>query len=126
MVARFDMAVHDTLTPEACHALDPTKLYADLETRLEFLAVSDPSDLGFPYASTPHLLSGYDAGYYGYLSAQAFAADMFSSKFANDPRNQETWECFRTTILERGASRDEMLNLQEFLGRMPDTSAIVI
>lgn len=120
MVARFDMSVDDLPTPESCHALDPTQLYADLETRLEFLSVSDPKELGYPYASTFHLLAGYDAGYYGYLSAQVFGADLFG-EFADDPRRKETWERFRSTILVRGASRDEMSNLQEFLGRMPGT-----
>ncbi|WPG99076.1 zincin [Acrodontium crateriforme] len=124
VVARFDMAVHDLPAPEACEALNPTKLFADLEARLTLLSVPNPSDRGHPHVHFPHLLAGYDAGYYSYLSGQVFAAEMFA-EFADDLRNRETWERLRSTVLERGASGDELQNLQDFLGRVPGAKALL-
>lgn len=118
------MAVHDPSTSEACSALDPTKLHTDLEARLTLLSVPNPNDRGHPHVGFPHLLAGYDAGYYSYLSAEVFAADLFA-EFADDPRDQGTWERFRLTVLERGASMDEMQNLRDFLGRSPDTRTLL-
>lgn len=58
------------------------------------------------------------------LADLGVGADLFG-EFVDDPRRKETWERFRSTILVRGASRDEMSNLQEFLGRMPGTEAMI-
>jgi metallopeptidase MepB len=116
------MAVHDPQSPEACLALDPTCLYLDFHERLTLLS-HPASNHGHPHADFTHLLAGYDAGYYSYLSAQVFAADIFE-EFADRPRNHETWERYRSRILERGASMDEMQNLRDFLGREPDSRAL--
>jgi metallopeptidase MepB len=116
------MAVHDPQSTEACSALDPTTLYLDFYERLTFLSNPD-SDKGHPHADFTHLLAGYDAGYYSYLSAQVFAADLFT-QFAHNPRDRETWERYRGMILQRGASGDEMQNLRDFLGREPDAGAL--
>ncbi|KAI5273138.1 zincin [Aureobasidium subglaciale] len=122
--ARFDMAVHNPSSQEACAALDPTTLYTSLHEQLNFLS-TPPGERGHPHADFTHLLSGYDAGYYSYLSAQVFAADLFA-EFKDDPRNQETWERYRSTVLERGASMDELQNLCDFLGRPPDAKALLL
>jgi metallopeptidase MepB len=116
------MVVHDPQTPEACFALDPTSLYLDFHERLTHF--SNPAgDRGHPHTNFTHLLAGYDAGYYSYLSAQVFAADLFT-QFEDDPENRETWEKYRSMVLERGASMDEMQNLRDFLGRKPDARAL--
>lgn len=116
------MAVHDPQSPEACAALDPTTSYLDFHERLTYLS-TPTTDRGHPHADFTHLLAGYDAGYYSYLSAQVFAADLFA-KFASNPKDRKTWERYRSTILEKGASRDEMQNLRDFLGREPDAGAL--
>ncbi|KAI5253395.1 zincin [Aureobasidium subglaciale] len=122
--ARFDMAVHDPPSQAACAALDPTTLYTSLHEQLTFESTS-PGERGHPHADFTHLLSGYDAGCYSYLSAQVFAADLFA-EFKDDPRTQETWERYRATVLERGASMDELQNLCDFLGRPPDAKALLL
>lgn len=116
------MAVHDPQSPEACFALDPTTLYLDFHERLTFLSNPD-SDKGHPHADFTHLLAEYDAGYYSYLSAQVFAADLFT-QFAHNPRDRAVWERYRSMILERGASMDGIQNLRDFLGREPDIGAL--
>jgi metallopeptidase MepB len=113
------MTVHDPPTHSACLALDPTTIYASLQARLTLLSTSHPSDWGHQQTDFTHLLAGYDAGYYSYLSAQVFAKELFA-QFESDPRSKETWERYRGDVLERGAGRDEMENLKAFLGRVPD------
>ena len=68
-----------------------------------------------------HLIGGYDAGYYGYLSSQVYSADMFYSEFAKDPMNGGVGRRYRKEILEKGGSRDEMESLKAFLGREPSS-----
>ena len=68
-----------------------------------------------------HLIGGYDAGYYGYLSSQVYSADMFHSEFAKDPMNGSVGRRYRKEILEKGGSRDEMESLKAFLGREPSS-----
>lgn len=70
-----------------------------------------------------HLLGGYDAGYYGYLSSQVYSADMFHTVFAKDPMNGEQGRRYRHMVLEKGGSQDEMETLKGFLGREPNGDA---
>ena len=58
-------------------------------------------------------------------SAQVFAADLFESTFASDPRCQLAWERYRRGVLEYGGSRDELQMLHEFLGRPPNPCALL-
>lgn len=48
---------------------------------------------------------------------------MFYSVFKVDPMNSEQGRRYRRTILEKGASVDEMITLVEFLGREPSAEA---
>lgn len=70
-----------------------------------------------------HLLGGYDAGYYGYLSSQVYSADMFHAVFATNPMDQTQGRRYRHMVLEKGGSRDEMETLVGFLGREPRAEA---
>jgi len=69
------------------------------------------------------LIGGYDAGYYGYLSSQVYSADMFYTVFKEDPMNGKEGRRYRHMVLEKGGSQDEMLTLEQFLGRRPNTEA---
>jgi metallopeptidase MepB len=46
---------------------------------------------------------------------------MFFSVFNKDPMNGKEGRRYRHTVLERGGSQDEMLTLEQFLGRKPST-----
>lgn len=77
----------------------------------------------FMLASFGHLLGGYDAGYYGYLWAEAIGDDMFG-RFERDGLLSPTvGAAYRHAILEPNGARtaDEMLG--EFLGRPWTTAA---
>lgn len=81
------------------------------------------SDWGHGQATFGHLIGGYDAGYYGYMSSQVYSADMFHSVFAKDPMSAAEGRRYRHAVLEKGGSQDEMLTLEGFLGRKPSTEA---
>jgi len=70
-----------------------------------------------------HLLGGYDAGYYGYLYSLAYSTDMFYTFFKKNPMDPKEGRRYRHTVLEKGGSQDEMLTLEQFLGREPSTEA---
>lgn len=48
---------------------------------------------------------------------------MFYSAFKKDPMNGKEGRRYRHTVLERGGSQDEMLSLEQFLGRKPSSDA---
>ena len=72
--------------------------------------------------------SGYEAGYYGYLWAEVLDKDAFSA-FLNSPNG--TWDLglarkFREIFLERGGSEEPMELYKEFMGREPDSRAMLL
>ncbi|OTA59173.1 peptidase family M3 [Hypoxylon sp. EC38] len=123
----FDMTVHSPETHEELEKLDPSALYNDLRTQISGLkgpeALGEPSTWGNGQATFGHLIGGYDAGYYGYLSSEVYSTDMFYSVFKKDPMNGKEGRRYRHTVLERGGSQDEMVTLEQFLGRKPSSDA---
>lgn len=129
----FDMTVHTPESHEAVSKLDASVLYNSL--RHDLCKMDDPSSLnaspsdpssnawGNGQATFGHLIGGYDAGYYGYLSSQVYSTDMFYSVFKKDPMDGKEGRRYRHTVLERGGSREEMEVLKEFLGREPSSEA---
>jgi Zn-dependent oligopeptidase len=77
-----------------------------------------PDDTAF-LAYFSHIVSGYDAGYYGYPWADAISADM-ATVFEKSPGgffDKDMGMRFRREILEPGDSRDVNVSLERFLGR---------
>lgn len=58
-------------------------------------------------------------------SAQVFAADLFETHLAPNPRDQAAWERYRIAVLEPGGSRDELQMIEEFLGHAPSPRALL-
>lgn len=144
----YDMQIHSPATHEELEAVDFGALYNEL--RSEIAGLKGPEALGEPrygcllfslntgiyitdmsnnstwgngQATFGHLMGGYDAGYYGYLSSQVYSTDMFYSVFKKDPMNGKEGRRYRHTVLERGGSQDEMTTLEQFLGRKPSSDA---
>ncbi len=72
--------------------------------------------------------SGYAAGYYGYLWAEVLDKDAFSA-FQNSPNgiwDLEMSKRFRQIFLEKGGSEEPMVLYKEFMGREPDSRAMLL
>ncbi|KAI1168378.1 Metalloprotease [Nemania serpens] len=123
----FDMTVHSPASHEELEKLDASQLYNDLRAQICGLkgpeVLGDKGTWGNGQATFGHLIGGYDAGYYGYLSSEVYSADMFHTSFKKDPMNGKEGRRYRHTVLERGGSQDEMETLKQFLGRAPSTDA---
>ncbi|KAI0161064.1 Metalloprotease [Hypoxylon sp. FL1284] len=123
----FDMTVHTPASHEELEKIDFSKLYNELRVQIAGIkgpeALGEPSTWGNGQATFGHLIGGYDAGYYGYLSSKVYSTDMFYSAFKEDPMNAKEGRRYRHTVLERGGSQDEMTTLEQFLGRKPSSDA---
>ncbi|EOO01216.1 putative metallopeptidase protein [Phaeoacremonium minimum UCRPA7] len=123
----FDMTVHTPKTHEELEKLDPSAVYNELRTQIAGMkgpeAQGEPSTWGNGQATFGHLIGGYDAGYYGYLSSQVYSTDMFYSVFKQNPMDSKEGRRYRHTVLEKGGSQEEMLTLEQFLGRKPNNEA---
>ncbi|RDW58165.1 putative saccharolysin [Coleophoma cylindrospora] len=123
----FDMTVHTPASHEAAKAFKLSEMYNTL--RAEIAGLKGPESLGMKadwgngQATFGHLVGGYDAGYYGYLSSQVYSTDMFYSVFKKDPMNSAEGRRYRHMVLEKGGSQDEMKTLEDFLGRKPSSEA---
>ncbi|KAF2662657.1 zincin [Lophiostoma macrostomum CBS 122681] len=125
----FDMKVHEPTSHAEAEKLDITSTYNKLRNEISQLdgpeALDKKNDWtwGNGQATFGHLIGGYDAGYYGYLSSQVYSTDMFYTVFKANPMNGEEGRRYRHTVLEKGGSKEEMEILKDFLGRDPSTEA---
>ncbi|RMD40552.1 hypothetical protein DV735_g4563, partial [Chaetothyriales sp. CBS 134920] len=123
----FDMTIHEPKDHDAIENLKISELYNSL--RKDISNLEGPETLGsgnawgHGQATFGHLMGGYDAGYYGYLSSQVYSTDMFYTVFKANPMDPVQGRRYRHTVLEKGGSQDEMDTLIEFLGREPKTEA---
>ncbi len=70
-------------------------------------------------------MSGYDAGYYGYLWSKVFAADMFTRFEKEGLLNPEVGGAYRRWILERGGIQDPAQLIEGFLQRPANSEAFM-
>jgi Zn-dependent oligopeptidase len=77
----------------------------------------------FMLAGFGHLLGGYDAGYYGYLWAEAIGDDMFGRFERDGLLSPAVGAAYRRAILEPNGARTADDMLDEFLGRPWTTAA---
>ncbi|KAK4444171.1 peptidase family M3 [Podospora aff. communis PSN243] len=121
--AAFDMAIHT----HPMHEEDPSypdlfgALYREVTGLKHDEALGNLSEWNHGYASYSSLIRGNDAGYYGYLWSKIYSADMFYSAFKDDPMSMAAGRKYRHVLLEKGGSQDEMLTLEQFLGRKPSS-----
>lgn len=112
----FDLTIHTKNKPG-----DTAKLYRDLIKK--YTGIVLPKNAIFP-AGFGHL-DGYDAGYYGYLWSNVYAADMFTRFEKEGLMNKKTGADYKKWILEKGGSMDELDLVKGFLGRKPSNKAFL-
>lgn len=117
LLALFDMKLHY----ENAHGA-PQEIYRHMVH--EMLGHTLPKTQLFP-AGFGHIGGGYAAGYYSYAWAKVYAQDMFT-RFENEGLfNPKTGRDYRTWILEKGSSMEEMDLIKGFLGRKPNNKAFL-
>ena len=73
-------------------------------------------------SSFEHIISGYAAGYYGYMWSEVLALDMLSP-YGDNIMNPKAGRRFRETVLAHGGDRPAAQMVEEFLGRKPSNAA---
>lgn len=101
--------------------MDTTKI--GLETMAE-CELYPPVPNTYFQAAFGHL-TGYQASYYGYLWSKVFAQDMFTRFREHGLLNPEAGMYYRSKIIGRGGSMDEMEMLKDYLGREPKMDAFI-
>ncbi|KAK5654621.1 hypothetical protein OQA88_6942 [Cercophora sp. LCS_1] len=129
VIATWDFTVNDQESHDACNQLNISSTYNRI--RRELFPLDGPWHLGdgdewsHPYTSMRGIACGdYNAGYYGYLLSEVYAADVFSTFFAQNPTDASQGRRYRHALLEKGGSRPEMETLLMFLGRQPSPKAL--
>ena len=112
----FDMWLHD----EA-----PTKDLDEIHVRSTAISLFPHHQGTFYPASFGHLLSGYDAGYYGYLWSEVYGDDMWSRFAKEGLRSPKVGADYRREVLAKGGTRDGIEHLRAFLGREPNNEAFL-
>jgi Zn-dependent oligopeptidase len=120
----LDMGLHGPRRPE--EVTDGERDLDAILRRAEAVSLMPHQDGTFMPANFGHLLTGYDAGYYGYLWSEVFGDDMFSRFAAEGVTDPVVGRRYRTEILERGGSVSANEMLERFLGRRPSNEAFLV
>ncbi|MDP3957951.1 MAG: M3 family metallopeptidase [bacterium] len=113
----FDLAIHRQKPKRSIAALFR-------EISREFMVIPPYEKSIFP-AGFGHMMGGYAAGYYGYLWSKVYASDMFTRFKKEGLLNPRTGRDYRTWILEKGSSMEEIDLVKKFLGREPNNKAFL-
>ncbi len=114
LYAAYDMAASGETVP------DPQALWEKMEGETPLGHVPGTH---FP-GTFAHIVSGYTAGYYGYMWSQVLALDMLSA-FHGNLMDPAVGRRFRTTVLAQGSQKLAARLVREFLGREPSSDAFI-
>ncbi|SDB87788.1 thimet oligopeptidase [Acinetobacter boissieri] len=114
LYAQYDMSIH------AADALqkDPMTVWKNMETQTS-LGYMDGTE--FP-GQFGHLVSGYGAGYYGYMWSQVIALDMLSA-YKGNLMDSQVGQRYRQTILSQGSQKPATELIKDFLKRPTNNTA---
>lgn len=130
----FDMEIHTETNKnfQDSNDFDISKLWNNLRTNISLLSCGEGSQYTPTkgYNSFGHIMSSaYSAGYYGYLWAEVYAADMYYSQFA--PAGTDLIEIgkignrYRDTVLGRSGVYGVTSSVTEFLQRPANNKAFL-
>ncbi|MBN1780909.1 Zn-dependent oligopeptidase [bacterium] len=114
----LDMTLHDQFDPEG--TVLTTQVVKELQNDLTLFPFVEGSHF---HAAFDHL-TGYAAGYYGYLWALVYAQDMFSLFETAGIMDKETGKRLGG-VFSKGGSVDPMVLVKDFLGREPNQKAFI-
>jgi len=95
------------------------------EIRDKVAALKPPSFNRFQHSFSHIFAGGYAAGYYSYKWAEVLSADAFSRFEQDGIFNAQTGKAFLEAILEKGGSDTPMNLFKSFMGREPNTEALL-
>ncbi|QHG67712.2 M3 family metallopeptidase [Pseudomonas putida] len=113
--ALLDLGLHGSAT----NGVDLSRLVTDSHQRTGLWPLN-----GFekPLHGFTHLVTGYDAGFFGYLWADVHAWDLFSRFEAAGLLDQPTGQALLDEVLAPSVSRPFLQSIELFLGRPTDTT----
>ena len=117
----FDFVLHHQYQPEQDSQV--AKVLAD--TRDQVAVITPPSFNRFQHSFGHIFAGGYAAGYYSYKWAEVLSSDAFSRFEEFGIFDQDTGRAFLQAILEKGGSDDPMILFKNFMGREPNTDALL-
>ncbi|UOQ97741.1 Zn-dependent oligopeptidase [Hymenobacter sp. 5317J-9] len=113
----LDMTLHDRFDPNGTETT--TDVLKKLQNQITPFAYLDGTNM---QAAFGHL-TGYGAGYYGYMWSKVYAEDMFSVFEKNGIMDSKTGLRYRDYILAKGGTDEEYTLVKNFLGREPNQDA---
>ena len=114
LYAAYDMAT------SGASSTDPLALWDTMEGETPLGHVPGTQFPGY----FEHIISGYAAGYYGYMWSEVLALDMLSV-YGNNLMDPAVGRRFRRTILAQGSQKKAAQMVHEFLGREPSNAAFL-
>lgn len=115
----IDMTYHDKFNPDGSKTT--TDVLKELQNSVTLYPYLEGTNM---QASFGHL-TGYAAGYYGYMWARVYAQDMFSVFEKNGIMDKKTGIRYRDIILAKGGEEKEIDLVKQFLGREPNEEAFM-
>ena len=121
----IDIAFH-SLTPDSNGHWPLDGDVSDFERNHTVAVLPAIPGTGISTAFTHIFSGGYAAGYYGYKWAETLDADIFSRFKQDGIFNATTAQAFRREILSRGGSEHPSVLFRNFMGRNPNTDALLL
>ncbi len=115
----YDMTLHDKYDPSG------TESTTDIVRKVQNDVLLTPYMEDTHFEAAFGHLTGYAAGYYGYLWSEVYAQDMFSVFEKSGILNKNTGKRYRDIILSKGADEEPLDLVRQFLGREPNEKAFL-
>lgn len=126
MVRQLEFSLFDFVLHHQYTAGNTGQVEAVLtEIRDKVAVIKPPAFNRFQHSFSHIFAGGYAAGYYSYKWAEVLSADAFSRFEQEGIFNAETGRDFLQAILEKGGSESPMDLFKAFMGRAPNTEALL-
>lgn len=119
--ALFDFRLHSEYQPNDSNVV--AKIREDI--RLNVSLMNEPDWVRMANSFSHIFAGGYSAGYYSYLWAEVLSSDAFTRFEREGVFNRKTGQDFVDAFLSQGGSDDAMVLFEKFMGRAPDTDALL-